>query len=342
MREINILGVDLAKKSFQIHGINKIGRVVLKKQLDRSEFMKFIDLNISTNTLIAMESCASSNYWGRVFKNKGYEVKLIAAKFVKPFVKSQKNDRNDAEAIAEAASRPSMRFVPLKETWQQDLQLLHRRRQRLIQNKVALTNQIHSFLLEYGVVIPLSKAKFAQNIYRVMDEKNELTDSVKVLLRDMIEEYGELLKKIESYTKNLESISEKNPLCARLKTIPGIGPLTSTAMIASVGDAREFNNGRNLSAWLGVVPKQMSTGGRTRLLGITKRGDVYLRSLMVHGARSSIKAIIAKQKKDPLSEWILKKVETKGYNGAAVALANKNARIAWALLTKEEDFKQVA
>lgn len=337
-QDIKLIGLDLAKEIFQVHGINDRGEAILKKQLKRNEMLEFF-INLKP-LIVAMEACGGSNYWARKLKEMGHEPRLISAQYVKPFVKSQKNDKNDAEAIAEAASRPSMRYVKPKEIWQQDIQALHRVRNRLVTDLTALMNQVRGIMLEYGLTMPIGASAFTKQIPEILENgDNELTSNMREVLRDLYEEYYELLARKNSYDKRISNIVTENQDCKRLLKIPGIGPLTSTMFVAALGDPSSFKNGREVSAWLGLVPRQISSGGKTKLLGITKRGDVHLRSLLVHGARSHILSCHKKKIKSANEEKILKLVEQKGYNKTAVAIANKNARMMWAIVKNKDEYK---
>ena len=326
---ISVLGIDLAKNTFQLHGIDAQGKVVLRKSLSRGKLAEFIATLPAC--LIGLEACASSHYWARKFKSYGHEVKLISPQFVKPYVKSNKNDANDAEAICEAVSRPHMRFVPSKSVEQQDVQALHRIRSGLIQRRTALVNQIRGLLGEYGIVIVQGITHIRKQLPLILeDAQNELSDLARELFADLYQQLMELDKQISFYNKKIEQLCAKSEICQRIKAIPGIGPIAATALVAAIGDAKEFKNGRQMAAWLGLVPRQCSTGGRQVLLGISKRGDRYLRCLLIHGARAVITC--AKNRDNTLHKWLAKLIEKKGINKASVALANKNARIVWVLL----------
>jgi transposase len=257
----------------------------------------------------------------------------MAPQFVKAYVKSNKNDTRDAEAIAEAVTRPTMRFVPIKDVEQQDIQALHRIRERLIGERTALVNEVHGLMNEYGIVIPKGVPKFRQAVVdKLESEKDKLTPLSQELFWKLLEEFAALEQQIAFYQEKRESLAKTHPECQRLMSIPGIGPITATALIAAVGDVGVFKNGRQFAAWLGLVPKQHSTGGQTRLLGISKRGDSYLRKLLIHGARATLR--FAGLKTDGRSRWIQGLLERRGWNRTAVAVANKNARIVWALLSR--------
>ena len=334
--KITTVGLDIAKNVFYMHAVDAQGKVVGQKPLQRAQVLSFF-----ANTpacLIGMEACASSHYWQRQLEKFGHEVKLINPQYVTPYVKSNKNDARDAEAICEAVTRPSMRFVPKKSIEQHDLQTLHRIRSLVVKQRTALANQIRGLLGEYGLVIPVGIAHVRKHLPLILeDAENELTPISRELFSDLYDELVELDKKIKKYDQKLKIIIKDSVACQRLEAIPGIGPMVATALLMSVGDANEFKNGRHLAAWLGLVPRQHSSGGKERLLGISKRGDRYVRTLLVHGARS----VASKVKKNPDHEnqWLYKLIERRGLNKAAVALANKIARQAWVVLAKEEVYQ---
>jgi transposase len=335
MKDIKVLGIDLAKDVFQLHGVNTVGKQVLKKRIERDKLAEYI-ANIPQCT-IAMEACGGSNYWARVFQRQGHNVKLISPQFVKPFVKTNKNDANDAEAIVEAASRPSMHFVPIKQVEQQDIQSIHRVRSRVIKNRTALINEIRGLNLEYGIAIPLGALKVKSYLRSIIDDQNnELTSSSRELMQELYEELVEMEARLKKLEKKIKLICKENEQCRRILNIPGIGELTATAIIAAVPNANEFKNGRHMSAWLGLVPRQSSSGNKQVLLGISKRGDRYLRTLLIHGARSAL--CRCKNTESKYGQWVTDKKASLSLNKAAVALANKNARIIWALLKTGKEF----
>ena len=328
-QQLSVVGIDLAKRVFHIAGMDERGKIVLRKRLTREALLPF--LAQLAPVLIGMEACGGAHDWARRLREHGHTVKLIAPQFVKPYVKSNKNDPADAEAICEAMTRPTMRFVPIKEIGQQDLQSLHRARERVVKARTALVNEIRGLLAEYGIVLPQSVTKFRNGFLATLEaECVKLTALGQELFGQLYEEFGALEKRLAYYTAKLEAISAAHPVCQRLETIPGIGPLTATAMVAAVSDVTHFQNGRQFAAWIGLVPRQHSTGGKPRLLGISKRGDVYLRTLLIHGARATLRWIGLKT--DRRSKWVRGLIDRRGKNKAAVALANKNARIAWVLL----------
>ena len=332
--EVKILGIDIAKRVFQLHGINSSGKVVLKKRISREQLSNLI-ANIPP-CLIGMEACGGSNYWARKFKEMGHEVKLMSPQFVKPYVKTNKNDAADAEAICEAVSRPTMRFVSLKSIEQQDIQALHRYRQRLIQQRTALVNQIRGLLSEYGIIVPQGITYIRKQLPQILEsQENELTKLGLEIFSDLYQELSRSDQEIKSLDKKIDLLCRQNEACQRLAKIDGIGSLTATALVSAIGDVHAFKNGRHLAAWLGLVPRQYSSGNKQMLLGISKRGDSYIRTLLIHGARAFIS--LAKRR----SLWLEKLIERRGKQRAYVALANKNARIVWALLASKTQYQPI-
>jgi transposase len=333
--KVTVLGIDLAKNSFQLHGVDEKGNRVLKKKLTRKQLVAFIAQ--LPPCLIGIEACGGAHHWVRVLSEWGHTVKMIAPQFVKPYVKSNKNDAVDAEAICEAVQRPSMRFVPSKSIEQQDIQSVHRIRSLLVGRRTAQANQIRGLLMEYGIVIPQGISTLRKAIPDLLeDAENTLSSYFRELLRELYDEIVHFDERIETLELKLKVISEQNEDCQRLLTIPGVGLLTATALIAAIGDISVFKSGRELAAWIGLVPRQHSTGGKPTLLGISKRGDTYLRTLLIHGGRSVVR--VAHKHQDKRNQWIGEIKKRRGENISNVAVANKNARIAWALLTKKEDY----
>jgi transposase len=337
--ELSVVGIDLAKSVFQLHGNDARGKAVLKKKLRRSELMPFV-ANLP-RCQIAMEACAGSNHWAREFRKLGHEVALIAPQFVKPFVRTNKTDAADAEAIAEAAVRPNMRFVPVKEVWQQELLALHRVRDLLVSQRVQLTNAMRGLLHEHGIVMPQGDSQLQKKWLQIRENLSGLglSESFTSLIQGLFEQYRQLSERIELLDGRIEKAGREHESCQRLQKIPGIGPLTATAVVASVGDARAFKSGRQFSAWVGLVPRQHSSGGKQQLLGISKRGDAYLRRLLVHGARAVVQFAPRRVENDYRARWVMQKVESRGKNKAVVALANHNARVIWALLARHEEYR---
>jgi transposase len=335
MKEVTVLGIDLAKAVFQIHGNDSRGKALFNRKVSRSKLLEFV-----ANTppcIIGMEACGGAHHWAREFEKLGHKVHLMAPQFVK----SNKNDKADAEAIAEAVTRPNMRFVSVKRIEQQNIQAIHRVRQSRVKARTALINECHGLLLEYGVVLKRASKAFFQDLAELVGPESEaLTADMKELVAGMIEELHQLDAYITKADAKLRQIAHQNEDCRRIYEIPGIGVITATAIIAAVPDPKTFKNGREFSAWLGLVPRQNSSGGRNVLLGISKRGDSYLRTLLVHGGRSVIR--LADQRTDRLSRWAAEKQRTRGTNRAIVAVANKNARIIWAVLAKKEEYRHAA
>ncbi len=337
--KIKVLGIDLSKQSFQLHGVDAAGKTVLKKTLSRSKLSAFIaKLPVC---LIGIEACGGAHYWVRVFSVYGHTVKMIAPQFVKPYVKSNKNDAVDAEAICEAVQRPSMRFVPAKSVEQQDMQSLHRIRSQLVSRRTAQSNQIRGLLLEYGITIQQGISHITKQVPMILEDgENGLTVLFRYLLNELNEEFKHLDERINNLEQRLQGLSQQNADCQRLLTVPGIGLLTATALVAAIGDIGVFKNGRELAAWLGLVPKQHSTGGKSTLLGISKRGESYLRTLLIHGGRSVVQN--AHRHQDKRSRWVSDIKQRRGQNISAVAVANKNARVAWALLSRQANYVAIA
>lgn len=339
MKYINVVGIDLAKNLFQICGMNKAGKVIFNRSVSREKLPETMVQLPSCR--VAMEACCGSHYWARTFQSMGHEVKLISPCFVKPFVKSNKNDHHDAEAIAIAANQPQMRFVPVKSIDQQAMQSLHRGRELLLKQRIATTNHIRGVLLEHGIAVPQGARKVLKDLWKYVDETgDQLPVLVKDLLYVLYEHANRLDKQLEEWDKKILVLAKTHEETRCLMEIPGIGHLTATALMASIGRGHEFRCGREVAAFLGLVPRQHSSGGKTVLLGISKRGDRYLRKLLVHGARSVIAHRGAKKDRQSLrlNEWVYRL----GYNKAAVALANRNARVAWALLASGESYRVAA
>jgi len=333
---IEVLGIDLAKRSFQLHGVDGDGHKMVGKKLSRPKLKEY--LVTLRPCVVAMEACGSAHHWARLFESYGHEVRLIAPQFVKPYVKSNKNDAADAEGICEAAQRPSMRFVAVKEVGQQDIQAIHRMRSLAVDRRTAQSNQIRGLLLEYGIEIPVGRVNLLKRLPGVLeDAENGLTDLFRGELFGLVEELRHLDERIAHYDEKIEQIAQADERMQRLQTIPGIGPKIATALVAAIGDIHTFKNGRELAAWVGLVPRQHSTGGKSTLLGISKRGDVYLRQLLIHGARSILRGV--DRKPDRTSRWATALKQRRHQNVAVVAMANKMVRIAFALLKKGETYR---
>jgi transposase len=334
--KITTVGIDLAKNVFAIHGVNEHGRTVLKKVLKRDQVAAFF-ANLPA-CLIGMEACASAHYWARKLQCMGHTVRLIAPQFVKPYVKSNKNDAADAEAICEAVARPNMRFVPIKNVEQQAVLAQHRARQGFIKARTAQANQIRGLLAEFGFIIPQGIANIAKRVPELLeDATNELPGSFRLLVQRLMEHLKELDHQADEVEAQIVTWHRDNELSRKLGEVPGIGPITASALVATVSDAKNFDNARQLAAWIGLVPRQNSSGGKNVLLGISKRGDTYLRTLLIHGARSVICAF--QRKKNKVDGWLGALLARRNPNVVAVALANKNARIVWALLAHGREFR---
>lgn len=337
-RDIAVLGIDLAKQSFHLHGVDRHGKEVIRKRMNRKQLLSF--MASLKPCRVGMEACGGSHEWARQFQKFGHEVRLMSPQFVKPYVKSNKNDYLDAEAICEAVQRPNMRFVPIKSPEQQDIQSLHRARSLAISQRTAQINQVRGLLLEYGIVLPQGAYVVRKALPAILeDAENGLSFAMRELLDDLRAALTRLDERIAGYDRKITLMAKHNDACRVLMTIPGIGPLIATALIAAVGDVRVFNSGREMAAWLGLVPRQRSTGGRPILGRISKRGDTYLRTLLIHGARAVVR--LAAKKTDRRSRWVAALAQRRGNNIAAVALANKNVRTAWAMLTRAEPYQVV-
>jgi transposase len=336
MKNIKVLGIDLAKNVFQIHGTDAKGKCVLRKRLSREKLPIF--LATLPPCLIGIEASTGAHYWARCFASAGHTVKIMAPQFVKPYIKSNKNDRNDAGGIAEAVTRPDMRFVAIKMIEQQDVLLSHRARELAIKQRTAQANQLRGLLAEYGVIIPTG-IRYIKNMMQILEDNyDKLTAKSHEIFVRLYEQFKVYDAQVTTYDKEIEYAAKQDVKCKEIMKIEGIGPLTASAAVATIGDARSFKNGRELSAWLGLVPKQHSSGNKVRLSGVSKRGDRYVRTLLIHGARSVVKR--CEMKTDKRSLWIADKKHRNGYNKAAVALANKNARIIWAMLATGECYRQ--
>jgi transposase len=334
--KITTIGIDLAKEVFQIHGVDEHGKAVLRKQLRRVEMAKYFANR--EPCLIGMEACGSAHHWARKLGEFGHTVKLMAPQFVKPYVKTNKNDMADAEAICEAVSRPNMRFVSIKNIEQQAMLSVHRARQGFVKARTAQANQIRGLLSEFGIVIPQGIKSIAKRMPDILEDgENSLPGTMRKLLERLNDNLKEMDRQVVELEMQIKLWHHANEASRKLEAIPGIGPITASAIVATVGNATEFKNGRQLAAWLGLVPKQHSTGGKTVLLGISKHGDTYLRTLLIHGARAVIR--YAENKAEP-NPWLCKLMARRNKNVAAVALANKNARIIWALLAKGKTYEQ--
>jgi len=333
---LTTIGIDLAKNVFQVHGVDERGQAVLRKQLKRGQVLQFF-VNLPA-CLIGMEACGGAHYWARELTKLGHTVKLMAPQHVKPYVKRNKNDARDAEGICEAVGRPTMRFVPIKNAQQQALLGLHRARQGFVKARTAQANQIRGLLSEFGVVIPKGIHCITQKVPQILeDAHNDLPAVTRELFSGLLEHFRQLDRQVQQLQAQIQVWHREDPQSRRLQAVPGIGPLTASALVASIGDARMFKSGRQLAAWVGLVPRQDSTGGKERLLGISKGGDVYLRTLLIHGARAVLRHL--DQHPDQAQGWLGRLAQRRNPNIAAVALANKNARIVWALLAHGREYQ---
>ena len=333
---ITTIGLDIAKNLFQAHGVDEYGKVVLQKQLTRAKVLGFFAK--LTPCLIGIEACAGAHYWARELMARGHTVHLMPAQYVKPYVKGNKNDGNDAAGICEAVTRPHMRFVSINTPTQQDTQMLHRIRERLVSARTALINQLRGLCGEYGVVFSAGPASVQRGLVKVLGENAPgLSGLALELLLDLHQQWQTLDERIATYDARVVQACRGDERSQRLDAIPGYGPLSATALVAAVGNATQFPNGRQMAANLGLTPREHSSGGKQRLFGISKRGDVYLRTLLIHGARTVLQH--AANKTDRLSRWVMAVQARRGKNVAAVALANKLARIAWAVLARGRTYQ---
>ena len=337
--KITRIGLDLAKNIFQVHGVDVNEQVVIRKQLKRKEMLSFFAR--LEPCLIGMEACGGAHYWARELVKLGHDARLMNPSFVKPYVKSNKNDVLDAEAICEAVSRPSMRFVPIKMIEQQDVLSVHRARSLLIKQRTALANQIRGLLAEYGIVVAQHLSKLKQALPIILEDgENQLSVIARELFADLLEQLRHLDNRVADYDKKIAMLYRSNETCQRLGAIEGIGPAIATALVALAGDGQQFKNGREFAAYLGLTPRQHSSGGKQLLMGISKRGDKYVRSLLIHGARAALR--VAPNKTDARSRWVCQLSERRNKNIAAVGLANKNARIALAIIRDKTSYRYAA
>src|SRR6202161_1138108 len=336
--QIRSIGIDLGKTTFHLVALSAAGKVLLRKKFTQKQLIIFT-ANLQT-CRIGMEACSGAHFLGRALREQGHDVKLIPAQFVKPFVKSNKNDFLDAEAIAEAVDRQNMRFVPIKTDDQLDLQALHRVRDRLITRRKSVINQGRAFLLERGLVFAKSRARLRERMPEILENADEdLTPRMRNLLVLLWNEWKDLELQILQMNDEVEQIASSDAACTRLRQIPGIGPLVATAIVAAIGNGAAFHKGREVSSWLGLVPRQHTTGGKARLFGISKRGNSYLRKLLVHGARSAVLRV--KRERSPFGPWLNALERRAPVKVVITAAANKLARIAWAVLSSGQDYRAV-
>lgn len=333
------LGLDLGKNWIHIVGFDGGGRIVLRRRVKRDRLLAQT-ANMPA-CVIGMEACSGAHHLARSLQAQGHTPRLMPPQYVKPFVKANKNDYRDAEANAEAVQRPTMRFVPVKTEAQLDLQTIHRVRQRLVGRRTALINQLRAILLERGITVPQRRRVLERELPGILaDERNGLSPRIRLLIEDMRAEWHELDTRIEALDAELLAMAKTDDACRRLCEIPGIGALNATALVAAVSTGAAFGKGRDMAAWLGLTPREYSTGGKQRLLGISKRGNTYLRTLLIHGARAALPFLAMRQ--DGLGSWLRKLLERVHRNVAVVALANKLARIAWAVLNGSQPYQAQA
>lgn len=336
---IETLGIDLGKTLCSVAGMDKTGKVILRRRVQRYRLLKF--LSELSPCVVAMEACGGAHHVARFCQDAGHEPRLMSPLYVRPYVKVHKNDDRDAEAIAEASTRPTMSFVTVKSAEQLDLQALHRARERLIHSRTRLINQARAFLMERNIRIGVGRHVFQRTVRQILIEINDdISQRIHDLIADMIAELDEINSRVAGFDTEIKTLAQTDPAMERLTEIPGIGPMIASALIAAIGDGSAFAKGRDLSAWLGLVPRQVSTGGKSKLIGISKRGNPYLRKLFIHGARTVLHLI--KDRTTPLARWVDQLMQRRHGNVVAVAMANKLARIAWAVLTKNERYNQAA
>jgi len=342
MKTITTIGIDLAKNSFSVYGVNAKGTPVLHRTLSRAGVVHFF--THLPSCLVGMEACASSEYWARVIESLGHEVRRIHPRYVKAYLLGAKNDANDAAAICEAVQRPNMRFVPHKSPEQTDIQCVHRIRQGFVRSRTALVNQIRGLLGEYGIIMPQGVSTVRNRLPELIaDETNELSPIMRRNLSSLYESLCFLDNRILDQEKILKEIVRENEACKRLMQVPGIGLLTATILLSVAGVASNFKNGREFAAYLGLVPRQNSTGVKTKLLGISKRGDSYTRTLLIHGARAVLASLVTgRTPQARQNAWLAELVARRGTKRASVALANKTARIAWSMLAQGTAYKLAA
>ena len=336
---IDVLGIDLAKNVFQLHGVDRKGNPVFKRRVLRDQLLSVL-AGIEP-CIIAIEACTGAFCWARKFEELGHKVKIVSPQYVKPFVRRQKNDNNDAEAICTAVRQPHIPLVPKKTVEQQDVQALHRARQRMVNHRTAVVSQIRGLLLDRGIAFGKSITRARRMIPEILaDTANELTTMAREAIGELWDLLCDLDRRITIFDKKIDVVFKASEVCQRVAKIKGVGPKTATAIVAAVGDGAEFKNGRHMAAWLGLVPRQHSSGDRQVMMGISKRGSQHLRSLLVHGARAVVRT--RANKNDPMNQWVTQLQERRGFNRATVAVANKNARIIWAVLRTGELYRPAA
>ena len=336
MGHVITVGLDIAKHVFQVHGVDDQGMVVIRRKVRRSELMNLF--RSLKPCVVGIEACATAHHWGRELQSMGHQVRLMPPTYVKPYVKRQKNDMADAEAICEAVTRPTMRFVPVKTKEQQAVLMVHRSRELLIRQRTMLINALRGHLAEFGLVMRQGRAGVTSLIAMLEDQSNDMVDRMaREALLPLVAQFHDIQSRIAGLDRRILSWHRSNAVSRRLETIPGVGPITASAIVATITDPSLFRSGRQLAAWLGLVPRQNSSGGKDRLGHITKKGDGYIRRLLVIGAHAVLRFV--RSGKSVSNQWAAELVSRKPYKVAATALANKMARIVWALLTREEEFK---
>jgi transposase len=331
-----VIGIDLGKNSCSVAGMDPDGRVAFRRRASRAGVVALVRKH--PGCIVAMEACCGAHHLGRVFSEAGHEVRLMSPEYVLPYVKAQKNDDRDAEAIAEAATRPTMRFVPVKSREQSDLQSLHRARERLVGERTALVNHLRALLLERGIVVAQGRKKLEEVVRELLGGEARLSPRIRALVGDLLDDWMRLDERVKAFDAEFAEVARTDEAMRRLSTVPGIGPINATALAAAVGDAGAFAKGRDLAAWLGLVPRQATTGGKPRLLGISKRGNRYLRKNLVHGARAVLPRLA--ERDTPLGRWLRGLLARRHKNVAIVALAGKLARICWAVLAGGREYTE--
>ncbi|AYH42728.1 IS110 family transposase [Azoarcus sp. DN11] len=336
---VTTVGIDLAKNVFSVHGVGRDGKVLLRRSVGRADLLPMFAQ--MPPCLIGMEACSGAHHFARELRRLGHDARIMAPRFVAPYRKSGKNDGNDAEAICEAVARPNMRFVAVKSVEQQAILALHRVRKEVSDQRTALINQLRGMLCEFGMVLPRGRYSFRHKLPPVLEDTgNGIPELARRLFREVNERIGALDAQILAYDREIEALARHSEAAQRLMEMPGVGSITATAIVASVADMKVFKSGREFAAWLGLVPRQYSTGGKVRLGRITKQGDVYLRTLLIHGTRAVLAALGTKN--DRLSLWIRLLIERRGYRKATVALAAKHARMIWAIPAKGDAYRRPA
>ena len=330
------IGLDTAKSWFQVHGVDESGRVALRRKLARGKVLQFFAG--LTPCVIGLEACGGAHFWARELIKLGHDARLMPARYVRAYVKTNKHDAADAEACCEAVQRPGMRFVPVKSEEQQSMLMVHRTRDLLVRQRTATVNALRGHLAEFGITAARGTAK-ARELMSLVGTDERVPAIAREALLQLVEQIRDIERKIEAFDKQLLSLARQNEVCRQLITIPGIGPIAATALVATVGNARSFTSGRHFAAWIGLVPKQHSSGGKERLGGISKRGDAYLRKLLIHGARAAVHRVRSHQVP---GAWIAGLLARRPFNVATVALANKTARIAWAVMTNGSTYRAAA